>query len=148
MAKIKSLITDVIVDVHCVTSYPKHIVNADQYLDIIDAISEYKKSNEWISAEKPDYMYYEGRRFNDNERICDAILGNIRLGINKSIFDGNKHADISDPLKQQIMEDSFLVYLQYLICANDLQKLNEWIKSSLLYSAGSDYWYKYEKDWN
>ena len=77
--------------------------------------------------------------------ILDIILSYL---INKSIFDGNQHADISDPLKQQIMEDSFLVYLQYLICANDLQKLNEWIKSSLLYSAGSDYWYKYEKDWN
>ena len=139
-------IKEIEVNVTGITAYPKHLIDLSGRVSIQTAIKNYKNSKEWNLVEKPDYMYLEGWRFEDNERVCDAILGNIRLAINSHLFEGNKHADIKDPHKKQLMEDSFLVYLQSL--TNDSQKLNEWIKSSLLYSAGCDYWYTYEKDWN
>ena len=141
---VKENAKEIKIEVNCITAYPKHLVDADQYLDISDAITEYKKSNEWKSVEKPDYMYLEGSRFKDNEHLTRVIFGNIRLCINKSLFD-DSHGDSRDPLNEQLMEDVFVQYLPSLL--NTPEKLNEWIKATLLYSAGSDYWYKYEKEW-
>ena len=141
---VKENAKEIQIEVNCITSYPKHLVDADQYLDINDAIAEYKKSDEWKSIEKPDYMYLEGRRFHDDEHLTNVILGNIRLCINKSLF-GFEHGDSNNPLNSQLMEDVYVEYLPSLL--KSTKELNKWIKETLLYSAGSDYWYTYEKEW-
>jgi hypothetical protein len=43
------------------------------------------------------------------------------------------------------MEDVYVEYLPSLL--KSTKELNKWIKETLLYSAGSDYWYTYEKEW-
>ena len=140
-------IKDIQIDVNCITSYPTHLVDNSTTKELILAVEEYKKTDEWKSVEKPDYMYLEGRRFHDNERVVHAILGNVRLCINKAIFD-NSHGDMEDPLNSQLMEDVFVKYLSSLTnSVKGNNTLKEWIKSALLYSAGSDYWYTYEKEW-
>ena len=142
----KQIKNEIKVKVSCITSYPRHLIDESQNVSIEVAIENYKKSKEWNSVEKPDYMYLEGRRFNDNENLRKVILGNMRMCINNSLFDGHSHADLTDEAAKWLMED---VYGNYLIeILNEPKKLNEWIKATLLYSAGSDYWYTYEKDWN
>jgi hypothetical protein len=55
---------------------------------------------------------------------------------------------MEDPLNSQLMEDVFVKYLSSLTnSVKGNNTLKKWIKSALLYSAGSDYWYTYEKEW-
>ena len=144
---VKENAQEIKIEVNCITAYPKHLVDNSTLNELVLAVREYKKTDEWDSVEKPDYMYLEGSRFKDNEHLAKVILGNIRLCINKSLFDGNQHGD-HDPLNEQLMEDVFVQYLSSLTnSVKGNNTLKEWIKATLLYSAGSDYWYKYEKEW-
>ena len=78
MAQIKSLLNDVEVNVDCLTSYYKNLVDKGQRALWVLQVETYKESEEWSNTEKNEWDYHEGRRFNDNDRIVDVILGCIQ----------------------------------------------------------------------
>ncbi len=138
MAKIKSLLNDVEVNVDCLTFYPKDLVDKGQRALWVLQVETYKESDEWKNTEKNEWDYYEARRFNDNDRVVDVIFGCIKKSINKYITGSEMNQD-----DQQLVNDTFEFYINNL----DENKLDEWINAALLYSAGCDHWYTFEKDW-
>ena len=138
MAKIKTLLNDVKVNVDCLTFYPKDLVDKGQRALWVLQVETYKESDEWKNTEKNEWDYYEARRFNDNDRVVDVIFGCIKKSINKYITGSEMNQD-----DQQLVNDTFEFYINNL----DENKLDEWINAALLYSAGCDHWYTFEKDW-
>ena len=96
MKKNKSLINGVEVHVDCLTSYPNELVNKDDYQHLVNLVESYKQTVEWDKTPKPDYDYYEGRRYHDNERVADVIYGNIRLSINRFLGEKRFSGDAPD----------------------------------------------------
>ena len=139
MANIKSLVTDVEVNVDCLTAHYNDLVNKGQKALWVLQVESYKESDQWLNEPKGvDDMYYEGRRYHDNERVVDVILGCMRLQIQKHLF-GKIHGEIDEP----ILAKAFETYINSI----DENKFNEWINAALHYSAGCDHWYTFEKEW-
>ena len=136
MAQIKSLLNDVEVNVDCLTSYYKNLVDKGQRALWVLQVETYKESEEWSNTEKNEWDYHEGRRFNDNDRIVDVILGCMRLQINKYLGENQFE-------EHELTESAFETYITSI----DENKLDEWINAALLYSAGCDHWYTFEKEW-
>jgi len=137
MANIKSLITDVEVNVDCLTAHYNDLVNKGQKALWVLQVESYKESDTWLNEPKGvDDQYHEGRRFNDNERVVDVILGCMRLQINKYLGE-NRYEE------NELSESSFETYINSI----DESKFNEWINAALHYSAGCDHWYTFEKEW-
>jgi hypothetical protein len=139
MANIKSLITDVEVNVDCLTAHYNNLVDKGKKALWVLQVESYKESRQWFTEPKGvDDNYHEGRRFNDNDRIVDVILGCMRLQINKYL-DGDRWSHEENELS----ESAFETYVNTV----DEDKLNQWINAALHYSAGCDHWYTFEKEW-
>lgn len=137
MANIKSLITDVEVKVDCLTAHYNDLVPKTLHKDWVSKVESYKESDTWLNEPKGvDDQYHEGRRFHDNDRVVDVILGCMRLQINKHL--GENRYEEND-----LSESSFETYINSI----DESKLIEWINAALHYSAGCDHWYTFEKEW-
>ena len=129
-----NLLQNVKVQTDCLTGYCHDLVTIEQLDNWALQVAKYKQSEEWLSDPKGvDDNYHEGRRFNDNERIVDVILGCMRLQINKYLGEHN----LGDS------ESSFKIYINSI----GESKFNEWINAALHYSAGCDHWYTFEKEW-
>ena len=123
MAQIKSLLNDVEVNVDCLTSYYKNLVDKGQRALWVLQVESYKESDQWLNEPKGvDDMYHEGRRFNDNDRVVDVILGCMRQQIQKQLF-GSIHGETDE----SILAKSFEHYITNI----DESKLNEWINRSV-----------------
>ena len=142
MTQEKTLIDKVKIKVNCMCAYPKHLIQESDYKGMELAVKSYKKTKEWEKTEKNEWDYYEGRRFNDNDRIVHVILCNMKLAINTHLFD-NPHGDTINKTNEQLMEDAFLLYATSI----ESTIINQWINAALIYSAGCDHWYTFEKEW-
>ena len=132
--KTLNLLQDVEVHVDCLTAHYNNRVHDWRKALWALQVESYKESEQWLNEPKGvDDNYHEGRRFNDNERIVDVILGCMRLQINKYLGEHN----LGDS------ESSFKTYINSI----DESKFNEWINAALHYSAGSDHYYTFEKEW-
>lgn len=127
------------VKVDCLTAHYNDLVPKGQRALWVLQVESYKDSDQWLNEPKGvDDMYYEGRRYNDNDRVVDVILGCMRQQIQKYLF-GSIHGEIDESISTK----SFETYINSI----DENKLNEWINAALHYSAGCDHWYTFEKDW-
>ena len=131
----QDLLKDTKIVVDCLTAHYTNCITDTLKSNWVLRVESYKQSDEWIKSPKSDWDHHEGRRFNDNERVVDVILGCMRLQINKLL--GNEHDGT------ELSESSFDTYIKTI----DENKLNEWIDAALHYSAGCDHWYTFEKDW-
>ena len=123
--------------VNSFTSYPTHRVTNEKYQYIVSFVEKYKLTEEWAKTPKPENYYHEGRRYHDNERVTSVILGSIRLCI-QSWF--KELALVPEKIDY---EEAFEYYVKEI---ND-EKLTEWVNTALLYSAGCDHWYTFEKEY-
>jgi len=134
--KTLNLLSEVEVKVDCLTAHYNNRIDETRKALWALQVESYKESRQWFTEPKGvDDNYYEGRRFNDNDRIVDVILGCMRLQINKYL--GEHQLELS--------ESAFETYVNTINEDND--HLNRWINAALHYSAGCDHWYKFEKEW-
>ncbi len=127
------------VKVNCLTAHYNDLVPNKLHDYWVLKVKSYKDSDTWLNEPKGvDDMYHEGRRYHDNKRVVDVILGCMRQQIQQQLF-GNIHSEIDE----SILAKSFEHYINNI----DERKLNEWINAALHYSAGCDHWYTFEKDW-
>ena len=137
--KTLNLLQNVKVQTDCLTGYYHDLVTIEQLDNWALQVAKYKQSEEWLSDPKGvDDNYHEGRRFNDNDRIVDVILGCMRLQINKYLGEDRYE-------ENELSESTFETYVNLINEDNEL--LNKWINAALHYSAGCDHWYTFEKEW-
>ena len=93
-------------------------------------------STNWLVDESKNY--YKGYRYQDNKRILEVILGNIRTSFINYVNDTNN--DMNEYELMNMISN----------WADDLtdDALSEIVNNGITYSAETDYWYKFEKTWN
>ena len=137
--KTLNLLQDVEVHVDCLTAHYNNRVHDWRKALWALQVESYKESEQWLNEPKGvDDNYHEGRRFNDNDRIVDVILGCMRLQINKYLGEDRYE-------ENELSESTFETYVNLINEDNEL--LNKWINAALHYSAGCDHWYTFEKEW-
>lgn len=130
------------VKVDCLTAHHKDLVPKKLHRYWVLKVESYKDSVTWLNEPKGvDDNYHEGRRFNDNDRVVDVILGCMRQQIQKQLY--GQIFNIIGEIDESILAKSFEHYINNI----DEEKLNEWINAALHYSAGCDHWYTFEKEW-
>lgn len=104
------------VKVNCLTAHYNDLVPKKLHSYWVLKVESYKDSDTWLKEPKGvDDMYYEGRRFNDNNRVVDVILGCMRQQIQKQLF-GKIHEEVDE----SILAKSFEHYINNI----DERKLN------------------------
>jgi hypothetical protein len=139
MDHLNNILNETKVKVDCLTAHYNNLVPKKLHKYWVNKVESYKDSDTWLNEPKGvDDMYYEGRRYNDNDRVVDVILGCMRQQIQQHLF-GSIHSEIDESLSAKSFE--------FYITTIDEKKLNEWINAALHYSAGCDHWYTFEKEW-
>ena len=93
-----TLIHDVPVKVDCLTAHYYDLVPKKLHKYWVNKTESYKDSDTWLNEPKGvDDMYHEGRRYHDNKRVVDVILGCMRQQIQQQLF-GNIHSEIDESI--------------------------------------------------
>jgi len=127
------------IHVNCLTGYSPNCFPEKFKENLVKRIIEIKETetlvfgNEWIP----------GRRYNDNDRVASVIMGCISQSVAEHIIPRQSRFD-KDGNPNPLLEMRCLAYTTNM----DAEIFDKWIYEALDYSGDTDYYYKYEKDWN
>ena len=106
MDHLNNILNKTKVKVDCLTAHYNDLVPKKLHKYWVNKVKSYKDSDKWLNEPKGvDDMYHEGRRYNDNDRVVDVILGCMRQQIQRHLFgNGSIHGEIDESLLAKSFE--------------------------------------------